>query len=142
MVKTFIEYGATVWDPYQRYNSVKVAMVQRRVTRFVKGRYTRYSNVSDSLDELGWPSLSQRRQGARLIQFYKYINGLAQVPYDGVLIETYKGPINMKLRQIVHTTQDVWRQYNHPHVSKQFILQATPWFRSREVIHHVIAHYV
>ena len=33
-----MEYGATVWDPYQNYNSDKVEMVQRRAVRFVKGR--------------------------------------------------------------------------------------------------------
>ena len=43
----------------------------------------------------------------RLIMFYKIINGLAQVPFEGVLIEVYKGTRrkpNMKFRQIGHTT--------------------------------------
>ena len=50
--------------------------------------------------------LSQRRQEARLILFYKIINGLAQVPFEGVLVEAYKGTRrkhNMKFRQICHT---------------------------------------
>ena len=38
-----------------------------------------------------WTPLSQRRQEARLILFYKIINGLAQVPFEGVLDEAYKG---------------------------------------------------
>ena len=59
------------------------------------------------LDMLGWTPLSQRRQEARLILFYKIINGLAQVPFEGVLVEAYKGTRrkhNMKFRQIGHTT--------------------------------------
>ena len=39
--------------------------------------------------------------------FYKFINGLAQVPFEGVLVESYKGTRrkhNMKFRQIGHTT--------------------------------------
>ena len=59
------------------------------------------------LDVLGWTPLSQRRQEARLILFYKIINGLAQVPFEGVLVEAYKGTRrkhNMKFRQIGHTT--------------------------------------
>ena len=56
----------------------------------LKNKYTRYSSVSDMLDELGWPPLSQTRQEAQLILFYKIINGLAQVPVEGVLIEAYK----------------------------------------------------
>ena len=58
-------------------------------------------------DVLGWPPLSQRRQEARIILFYKIINGLAQVPYEGVHVEAYKGTRrkhNIKFRQIGHTT--------------------------------------
>ena len=57
LIRSFMKYGATVWDPYQKYNSDKVA-------RFVKSRYSRYSSVSDMLDVLGWSSLSKRRQEA------------------------------------------------------------------------------
>ena len=68
-------------DPYQKYNSDKI----KRAARFVKSRYSRYSSVSDMLDVLGWTPLSQMRQDhARLILFYKIINGLAQVPFEGV----------------------------------------------------------
>ena len=59
------------------------------------------------LDVLGWTPLSQRRQEARLILFYKIFNGSAQVPFEGVLVEVYKGTRrkhNMKFRQIGHTT--------------------------------------
>ena len=99
-------------DTYQKNNSDKVERVQRRAARFVKSRYTRYSSVSDMLDELGRPPFSHRRQEARLILFYKIINGLAQVPFEGVLVEAYKGTRrkhNMKFRQIGHTTS----QYGH-----------------------------
>ena len=61
--------------------------MQRRAARFVKRRYSRYSSVSDMLDKLAWPPLSQRKQEARLILFCKIINGLAQVPFEGVLVE-------------------------------------------------------
>ena len=84
--------------------STTVRRVQRRAARFVNNRYSRYSSVSDVL---GWPPLSQRRQEARLILFYKMINDLAQVPFEGVLVEAYKGTRrkhNMKFRQIGHTT--------------------------------------
>ena len=48
-----MEYGATVWDPYQKYNSDKIERVQHRATRFVKSWYLRYSIVFDMLDVLG-----------------------------------------------------------------------------------------
>ena len=55
----------------------------------------------------GWTPLSQRRQEAWLILFYKIIIGLAQVPFEDVLVEAYKGTRrkhNMKFRQIGHAT--------------------------------------
>ena len=91
MIHSFIEYGSTVWDPYQKYNSDKVERVQHRAARFIKSRYSRYSSVSDVLDVLGWPPISQRRQEAQHILLYKIINGLAQVPFKGILVEAYKG---------------------------------------------------
>ena len=79
-----MEYGATVWDPCQKYNSDKVERVQHRTARFVKSRYTRCSRVSDMLNEMGCRPLSQRSPEARLILFYKILNGLAQMPFGGV----------------------------------------------------------
>ena len=66
---------ASVWDPYQKYNSERV---QLRAERFVNSRYSRYSSVSDMLDVLGWLHFSQRRYEARLILFYQIITGLAK----------------------------------------------------------------
>ena len=54
---------------------------------------------------------------ARLILFYKIINGLAQVPFEGVLVEAYKGTrrkYNMKFRQIGHTTSQYGQSFFYP----------------------------
>ena len=114
LIHSFMEYGATVWDPHQKYNSDKIEWVQRRGARFVISRYSRYSSVFDMLDVLGWMPLSQSRQEARLILFYKLINGLAQVPFEGVLVVAYKGTRrkhNMKFRQIGHTTSQYGQSF-------------------------------
>ena len=53
-------------------------------------------------------------QEARLILFYKIINSLAQVPFEGVLLEAYKGTRrkhSMKFRQIGRTTSHTTSQY-------------------------------
>ena len=117
LIRSFMEYGAADWYPYQKYNSNKVERVQRRAARFVKSRYSRYSSVSDMLDVLGWTPLSQRRPEAQLILFYKIIKGSAQVPFKGVLVEAYKGTRrkhSMEYRQIGHTTS----QYGQSFFSK------------------------
>ena len=48
-----LEYGATIWEPFRKYNSDKVERVQRRAARFIKSNYTRYSSVSDMPDKFG-----------------------------------------------------------------------------------------
>ena len=63
LIRSFMEYGATVWDPYQKYNSDKIERVPRRAARFVKSRYSRYSSVSDMLDVLGWTSSFSKETG-------------------------------------------------------------------------------
>ena len=116
LIRSFMEYGATVWDSYQKYNSDKIERVQRRAARFVKSRYLRYYSVSDMLYVLGWTPLSQWRQEAQLFLFYKIINGLAQVPFECVLVEAYKlkgtsRKHNMKFRPIGHTTSQYGQSF-------------------------------
>ena len=84
------------------------------------------------LDVFGWTPLSQRRQEVRLILFYKIINGLAQVPFEGVLVEAYKGTRkkhNMKFRQIGHTTS----QYGQSFFSLKLLVHGTGllWLKLR-----------
>ena len=104
LICSFMEYGATLWDPYQKYSSDKIERVQCRAARFVKSRYSRYSSVSDMLDVLEWTPLSQRRQEARLILFYKIINGLAQVPFEGVRLAIQLAIMDSRciLKQLVY----------------------------------------
>ena len=61
------------------------------------------------------------RQEARIILFYKIINGLAQVLFECVLvIEAYKGTRikhNMKFRQIGHTTSQYGQSFSPTTIS-------------------------
>ena len=66
-IRSFMEYGATVWDPYQKYNSDKVERVQRRDARLVKSRYTRYSSVSDMIGETGGSTNSVLENCSRFV---------------------------------------------------------------------------
>ena len=82
LVRSFLEYSATVWHPRQKYNSDKLEMVQRRAARFLKGRYGMFESVTQMLEQLTWTPLSKRRENSRLILFYKIINNLAVVPHS------------------------------------------------------------
>ena len=61
------------------------------------------------MNELGWHSLSKRREDARLILFYKIINNLAKVPHEHISIKAYEGTRkknNHKFRHIgMNTSQ-------------------------------------
>ena len=58
LIRCFMEYGATVWDPYQKYNSAKVDRVHQGSSKV---------GIQDTLVFLiclmcwGWKPLSQRR---------------------------------------------------------------------------------
>ena len=60
LVRSFLEYSATVWHPRQKYNSDKLEMVQRRAARFVKGRYGMFESVTQMLEQLTWIPLSKK----------------------------------------------------------------------------------
>ena len=45
LVRSFVDYASAVWDPHQKFNQVKLEMVQRRAARFVKSRYRRTDSV-------------------------------------------------------------------------------------------------
>ncbi len=61
-------------------------MVQRRAARYVLHRYHYKSSVGQMLQGLGWPSLQQRREQARLSMFYKIHNNLVAVNRTKYLI--------------------------------------------------------
>ena len=58
----------------------KLEMVQRRAARWVTHDYSPYSSVTEMLHLLKWRSLENRRSDARLLLFFKIINGLVAVP--------------------------------------------------------------
>ena len=85
LVRSFLEYSATVWHSRQKYNSGKLEMVQRSAARFVKGRYGMLESVTQMLEQLTWIPLSKRlrlEKINRLILFYKMINNFAVVPHS------------------------------------------------------------
>ena len=63
LIRSFMEYGATVWDPFQKYNGDKIERVQRQTARFVKSGYSRYSSVYDMLGVLGVDAYFSKKTG-------------------------------------------------------------------------------
>ena len=52
----------------------KIEKIQRRAARWVLSRHRNTSSVGDMLDILNWPTLEDRRKGARLKMLYKTLD--------------------------------------------------------------------
>ena len=83
LVRSVLEYSATIWDPYLKKDIQALEAVQRRAARFTTGDYSRTSSVTEMLDMLGWKCLEERRRDARLALMYKVVHGLVAVPHEG-----------------------------------------------------------
>ena len=74
LVRPNLEYAATVWDPYTKFNINKLEKYQRRAARFVNGDSSRESSVTSMLKELKWPTLKQRRTNAKMVMMNRIVH--------------------------------------------------------------------
>ena len=78
LVRSTLEYGSTVWDPYLQKDIARLEKIQKKAARFIKQDYHSRDpgSMTAMLQELGLPSLESRRKENRLCQLYKISNGL------------------------------------------------------------------
>jgi len=93
IVRPKLEYCSSVWDPHKlkhaQTNSLeeKLESVQRRAARFVTGNYKQSTSNTSLQQSLGWATLAQRRQQARLTLMYKAVNNLIAIPIHTILTQ-------------------------------------------------------
>ena len=112
LVRPHLEYACTVWDPYTQQDIKQIEAVQRRAARYVLNRNHATSSVGAMLEQLGWPTLQQRRKQSRLQMMYKITNDLVAIKKD-----SYMKPIT---RQTRRTTSS--QGYIIPHSSADYHL--------------------
>ena len=80
LVRSIMEYGSVIWDPYSKTEIDKLESIQRRGARFICKDYKSREDgcITRMLKELDLPTLQTRRQQQRLIFFYKVVEG--QIP--------------------------------------------------------------
>ncbi|MCS5550755.1 MAG: reverse transcriptase domain-containing protein [Gammaproteobacteria bacterium] len=78
LVKSMMEYGATIWNPYLKGDIDKLERIQNRGVRFVKRDYKSREpgSISKMKKELDLETLEERRHSLRLILMYKVVEGL------------------------------------------------------------------
>ena len=85
LVRSVLEYGSVVWDPYLKKDIDALERVQRRAARFIAGDYCSRSTgtVQRLLNKLKLTELQDRRKQLRLILFFKVVEGLVPaIPAD------------------------------------------------------------
>ena len=82
-VQSILDYSCSIWDPYHQTSIHELEMIQHRAAWFVLNkpwRKTSYDSITDMLTLLGWPTLQERRQHARLMLLFKLTNNLLFIP--------------------------------------------------------------
>ena len=84
LVRSVLEYGATIWDPHLAKDINSLEMVQHKASRFLKHYYRCTSSVMTMLSELGWNNLADRQRELCLALLYKVTNDLVAVPASSI----------------------------------------------------------
>ena len=80
-VRPQVEYCSTIWNPWQKYLTHRIEMVQRSAARYVQKDYHYTSSVTDMLNKLRWSTLEQRRNQATLVMLHKIQNNHVNVDH-------------------------------------------------------------
>jgi hypothetical protein len=110
LIRSTLEYGAIVWDPYLKKDVDRLERTQRQAARFIKRDYKSRDEgcVTRMLQDLNLPLLQQRRKQQRLAMFYKIAEGkVAALPPEKVLI-----PIRRTRRKIIPKTHTGYETTN------------------------------
>ncbi|XP_070198630.1 uncharacterized protein [Littorina saxatilis] len=98
LVRSTLEYGAVVWDPYYKQDVERLERIQRLAARFIMKDYVSKDPgcVTKMLEYLQLPTLQERRQQLRLTMLFKIINGLVPaLPPDSFLT-----PVSVSRRRV------------------------------------------
>ena len=77
LVRSKLEYGSVVWDPYLKCDIDRLERVQRSAARFITRDYKSREEgcVTKMLNDLRLSSLEERRRQQRLTLLYKVVKG-------------------------------------------------------------------
>ena len=78
LVRSTLEYGAIIWDPFLKTDINRLDRIQRSAARFICNDYRSRSPgaVTKMLADLDLQSLQQRRKELRLTFLFKVVEGL------------------------------------------------------------------
>ena len=108
LVRSSMEYSATVWNPYLQKDIDNLHKIEKRAARFITNKYSNTYSMTEIFDSINWVNLKERRRDARLCLMYKIVNGVIAVDMNDYLIKgdaRTRAHNDLKLQQItVNTT--------------------------------------
>lgn len=98
LVRSTLEYGAVVWDPFLQSDIDKLEKIQRKAARFISGDYKSRDRgcVTRMLENLDLPLLQERRKQLRLTFMFKVVEGMM----PAIPASSYFEPIQRNKRRI------------------------------------------
>ena len=98
LVRSVVEYGAIVWDPYEQGDIDRLERVQNRGIRFISKDYTtrKPRTITALRNQLNLPTLEKRRRELRHNLFRRVVEG--SVP--GLPVNNFLEPQKENKRQI------------------------------------------
>ena len=79
-VRSRLEYGSVVWNPYLVQDKKRIEYIQRRATKMING--ISHLSYKSRLIALDLPSLEYRRRFADMVQVFKIIYNLERIEKD------------------------------------------------------------
>lgn len=78
LVRSQLEYGSIIWDPYIQKDIDRLERTNRLAARFITNDYKsrEEGSVTNMLQDLGLPPLQDRRRDLRLTFLFKVVEGL------------------------------------------------------------------
>ena len=122
LVRSVLDYGSIIWDPYQQGDIDKLERMQRQGARFVTNDYRSREKgcMTRMLEDLDLQPLQQRRKELRLTFLYKIAEGLIPaIPKDTYLKSQRKG------RKIIERNLD---DYVHSNAVSKYVTNNTRCF--------------
>ncbi|MES9971492.1 MAG: reverse transcriptase family protein, partial [Candidatus Thiodiazotropha sp.] len=80
LVRPHVEYGNTIWYPFLRKDINSVENIQKRATRLIP--QLKDLSYTERLKKLKLPTLAHRRRRGDMLQTFKILNGLEDIPSE------------------------------------------------------------
>ncbi len=116
MIRPKLEYAAVVWSPHKKKDIRKLERIQRTATKMIPELED--LSYEERLEEIGLPTLQERRERGDLITMFKLVNGMEKIDRDDLVIKVEEGDRrtrgHMKKLKKSHCLGDI-KKYSFPH---------------------------